>query len=378
MHRRVAALAVPLTAVTLVVSSCASIPEEWRTPAFLRTNDDALDSRLPEVTGDVGEEPEVTFPDIEPPDEEISGVVSKGSGEDALVGADDLVVANVAQYQWTAPGEGEPVEGQSSYESGAPDLIRMDQMPEYITDTLISQPLGSRAVYVFPALSPEEMAQAEAMGQEVPEGASVLVIDMIDRFSQGAVVPGEQTNDGGGDLPTVTQEGRSQPEIEIPDEDAPDELEVVPLIEGGGAEVEEGQQIIVQYTGVRWEADEDGNHEVFDSSWNQGGIPFDTTIGGGAVIQGWDEGIVGQNVGDRLMLIVPGDMAYGETEEEAMGAPAGTLVFVVDVLGAFDNAPPPEPEESEEDAEGDGADEEASEGEEDADEEAGESEEDSE
>ncbi|GAA1076308.1 FKBP-type peptidyl-prolyl cis-trans isomerase [Nocardiopsis metallicus] len=378
MHRRVAALAVPLTAVTLVVSSCASIPEEWRTPAFLRMNDDALDSRLPEVTGDVGEEPEVTFPDIEPPDEEISGVVSKGSGEDALVGADDLVIANVAQYQWTAPGEGEPVEGQSSYESGAPDLIRMDQMPEYITDTLISQPLGSRAVYVFPALSSEEIAQAEAMGQEAPEGASVLVIDMIDRFSQGAVVPGEQTNDGGGDLPTVTQDGRSQPEIEIPDADAPDELEVVPLIEGGGAEVEEGQQIIVQYTGVRWEADEDGNHEVFDSSWNQGGIPFDTTIGGGAVIQGWDEGIVGQNVGDRLMLIVPGDMAYGESEEEAMGAPAGTLVFVVDVLGAFDNAPPPEPEESEEDAEDDGADEEASEGDEGADEEAGESEEDSE
>lgn len=378
MHRRVAALAVPLTAITLAVSSCASIPEEWRTPAFLRMNDDALDSRLPEVTGNVGEEPEVTFPDIEPPDEEISGVVDKGSGEDALVGADDLVIANVAQYQWTGPGEGEAVEGQSSYESGAPDLIRMDQMPEYITDTLVSASLGSRAVYVFPALTPEEIAQAEAMGQEVPEGASVLVIDLMDRFAKGAVVPGEQTDDGGGDLPTVTQDGRSQPQIEIPDADAPDELEVVPLIEGSGPEVEEGQQIIVQYTGVRWEADDNGNHEVFDSSWNQGGVPFDTTIGGGAVIKGWDEGIVGQNVGDRLMLIVPGDMAYGETEEEAMGAPAGTLVFVVDVLGAVDNAPPPEPEESEEDAEGDEADEEASEGDEDADEDADESEEDSE
>jgi hypothetical protein len=358
MHRRAAALAVPLTAIALVVSSCSSIPEEWRTPAFLRMNDDALDSRLPEVTGEVGEEPEITFPDIEPPEEEISGVVSKGAGEDVLVGADDLVIANVAQYQWTAPGEGEPVEGQSSYESGAPDLIRMDQMPEYITDTLVSQPLGSRAVYVFPPLSAEETEQAEAMGQPAPEGASVLVIDMVDRFSQGAVVPGEQTNDGGGDLPTVTQDGHSQPEIEIPDADAPDELDVVPLIEGEGAEVEEGQQIIVQYTGVRWEADENGDHEVFDSSWNQGGVPFDTTIGGGAVIEGWDEGIVGQQVGSRIMLVVPGDMAYGESDEEAMGAPAGTLVFVVDVLAAYDNPPPPEPEEG---AEGEGAAEEATE-----------------
>ncbi len=364
MHRRAAALAVPLTAIALVVSSCSSIPEEWRTPAFLRMNDDALDSRLPEVTGDVGEEPEIAFPDIEPPDEEISGVVSKGSGEDVLVGAEDLVVANVVQYQWTAPGEGEPVEGQSSYENGAPDLIRMDQMPEYITETLVSQPLGSRAVYVFPALSAEEAEQAEAMGQEAPEGASVLVIDMVDRFSQGAVVPGEQSTDGGGDLPTVTQDGHSQPVIEVPDEEAPDELEVVPLIEGSGAEVEEGQQVIVQYTGVRWEANDNGDHEVFDSSWNQGGVPFDTTIGAGAVIQGWDEGIVGEQVGSRLLLVVPGELAYGESEEEAMGAPAGTLVFVVDVLGAYDNPPPPE-----EEAGGDDADEEAAESDEEASEE---------
>ncbi|MBE1458820.1 peptidylprolyl isomerase [Nocardiopsis terrae] len=373
MHRRAAALAVPMTAIALVVSSCASIPEEWRTPAFLRMNDDALDSRLPEVTGEVGEEPEITFPDIEPPDEEISGVVSKGSGEDVLVGADDLVVANVVQYQWTAPGEGEKVEGQSSYENGAPDLVRMEQMPDYITETLVSQPLNSRAVYVFPPLTSEEREQAEAMGQPAPEGASVLVIDMVDRFSKGAVVPGEQTTNGGGDLPTVTQDGHSQPEIEIPeDTEAPEDLEVVPLIEGDGAEVEEGQQIIAQYTGVRWEADENGNHPVFDSSWSRGGDPLDATLVSGeqgGLIEGWVEGMAGQKVGSRLMLVVPGDMAYGETTEEAQGSPAGTLVFVVDILGAYDNPPPPEPAEEEggeeaSDEEGaaeDGADEESAE-----------------
>ncbi|MBR8742143.1 FKBP-type peptidyl-prolyl cis-trans isomerase [Nocardiopsis sp. MG754419] len=356
MHRRAAALAVPLTAIALVVSSCGSIPEDWKTPAFLRMNAEELDPRLPDVTGEVGEEPEITFPDNEPPEEEISGIVSKGSGEDVLVGAEDLVVANVVQYQWTGPGEGEAMEGQSSYASGAPDLVRMNEMPEYITETLVSQPLGSRAVYVFPPLSQEEIEQAQAMGQEAPEGASVLVIDLMDRYSQGAVVPGEQTDDGGGDLPTVTQDGHSRPEIDIPEGDAPEDLEVAPLIEGEGAEVEDGQQVIVQYTGVRWDAEENGSHEVFDSTWDRGGAPFDTTIGGGAVIEGWDEGIVGANVGDRLMLVVPGSMAYGETEEEAMGGPVGTLVFVVDVLGAYDNPPPPEPEETE----GEGADEEAS------------------
>ncbi|SIO85183.1 FKBP-type peptidyl-prolyl cis-trans isomerase [Nocardiopsis sp. JB363] len=359
MHRRAAALAVPLTAIALVVSSCGSIPEDWKTPAFLRMNAEELDPRLPDVTGEVGEEPQITFPDDELPEEEISGIVSKGSGEDVLVGAEDLVVANVVQYQWTAPGEGEPMEGQSSYESGAPDLIRMNEMPEYITDALVSQPLGSRAVYVFPPLTQEEMEQAQGMGQEAPEGASVLVIDVMDRYAQGAVVPGEQTTDGGDGLPTVTQDGHSRPEIDIPEGDAPEDLEVVPLIEGEGPEVEEGQQIVAQYTGVRWDPEENGEHTVFDSTWDRGGAPFDTAIGGGEVIEGWDEGIVGANVGDRLMMVVPGSMAYGETEEEAMGGPVGSLVFVIDVLGAYDNPPPPEPAEAEEGAEGEAADPEA-------------------
>ena len=369
MHRRAAAIAVPMTAIALAASSCASIPEDWRTPAFLQSDDEELDSRLPDVTGEVGEEPEITIPDIEPPDEEISGVISQGSGEEGLVAADDLVVANVAQYQWTAPGEGEPVEGQSSYETGAPDLIRMDQMPDDITDTLVSQPLDSRAAYVFPPLSEEEQAQAEQMGQPAPEGASVLVIDLMESFSQGAVVPGEQTEEGGGDLPTVTQGGHSEPVIDVPDTDAPDELEVTPLIEGRGDEVEEGQQIVVQYTGVRWEPEDNGENTVFDSSWAQGGVPFDTTIGGGAVIEGWDEGIVGEDVGSRLMLVVPPDLASGDDAEE-QGAPEGTLVFVVDVLGAYENPPAPEldeegapvaPEEGDPEAPEEGADEEADE-----------------
>lgn len=355
MHRRAAALAVPLTAIALAVSSCGNIPEEWRTPAFLRMGEDQLDPRLPEVTGEVGEEPQVTFPDEEPPTEELSGVVDEGPGENELVRADDLLIANVVQYQWTGPGEGEAVEGQSSYETGAPDLIRMEQMPEEISSVLVSQPVGSRAVYVFPPLTEQERQQAEMSGQPVQEGASVLVIDLMDRFNKGSVVPGEQTTDGGDGLPTVTQEGHSEPTIEVPDTDPPEDLEVVPLIEGDGAEVEEGQQVIVQYSGVRWEADENGEHPVFDSTWSRGGDPFDTTIGAGAVIEGWDEGIVGQPVGSRLMLVVPGDMAYGESEEEAMGAPAGTLVFVIDILGAYDNPPPAEPAEGEEGAGGEEA-----------------------
>ncbi|WP_017569651.1 FKBP-type peptidyl-prolyl cis-trans isomerase [Nocardiopsis halotolerans] len=360
MHRRAAALAVPLTAIALTVSSCGNIPQEWRTPAFMRMGEEQLDPRLPAVSGEVGEEPEITFPDDQPPTEQVTGIVSEGSGENALVRSDDLLIANVVQYQWTGPGEGEQVEGQSSYETGAPDIIRMAQMPEEITNVLVNNPVGSRAVFVFPPLTEQERQQAEMSGQPAQEGASVLVIDLMDRFNKGSVVSGEQATNGGDGLPTVTQEGHSEPTIEIPDTEPPEDLETVPLIEGDGAEVEEGQQVIVQYTGVRWEADENGDHPVFDSTWSRGGDPFDTTIGAGSVIEGWDEGIVGQRVGSRLMLVVPGDMAYGETEEEAMGAPAGTLVFVIDILGAYDNPPPAEsPAEGGEGSGGEGGSEES-------------------
>jgi len=345
MHRRAVALAVPATAIALTVSSCGSIPEDWRTPAFLRMGEDEVDERLPAVSGEVGEKPEVTFPDMEPPDEEVSGVVHEGPGEEGLVRDDDLVVANFAQYEWSGPGEGEELDpDQASYETGAPDLIRMEEMPDELAAPMISQSVGSRVVYVMPPLSEEERTQAESMGQEVPEGATVLVLDLMDRYSSGSVVPGEAAEDVGDDLPTVVQDGHSEPEIDVPDTDPPEDLSVEHLIEGQGEEVEEGQQVIVQYTGVPWEPDEEGRNEVFDSSWSQGGVPFDTTIGSGAVIEGWDEGMVGQPVGSRLLMTVPPDLAYGE-EDTGMGTPTGTLVFVVDILGAVENPPQPDPED---------------------------------
>src|SRR5690625_3638417 len=258
MHRRAVALAVPATAIALTVSSCGSIPEDWRTPAFLRMGEDEVDERLPAVSGEVGEKPEVTFPDMEPPDEEVSGVVDEGAGEEGLVRDDDLVVANFAQYEWSGPGEGEELDpDQASYETGAPDLIRMEEMPDELAAPMVNQSVGSRVVYVMPPMSEEERTQAESMGQEVPEGATVLVLDLMDRYSSGSVVPGEAAEDVGDDLPTVVQDGHSEPEIDVPDTDPPEDLSVEHLIEGQGEEVEEGQQVIVQYTGVPWEPDEE-------------------------------------------------------------------------------------------------------------------------
>lgn len=136
-------------------------------------------------------------------------------------------------------------------------------------------------------------------------------------------------------LPTVTM-GDAGPEIDVEGVEAPDQLITQPLIRGEGPEVVAGQTIRVHYTGVKLS---DG--EVFDSSWERG-EPTEFPIGVGSVITGWDEGLVGQTVGSRVLLVIPAEEAYGPAPEETEGETAAPgnelagedLVFVVDILGA--------------------------------------------
>jgi peptidylprolyl isomerase len=77
--------------------------------------------------------------------------------------------------------------------------------------------------------------------------------------------------------------------------------------------------------------------EGVDASWKRG-QPFGFTIAASPsqVIPGWDKGLVGQNVGSRVMLVVPPADGYGKSGNSQAGIKGtDTLVFVVDVLGAF-------------------------------------------
>lgn len=160
-----------------------------------------------------------------------------------------------------------------------------------------------------------------------PTDTVVFYVEVQDITTPLTQAEGEEVEPEEG-LPTVEADGENPAEITIPEgEDPPEELIVQPLIEGEGEEIAANQVVRMQYTGVQWS---DG--EQFDTSLQEGRGAFETIIGQGQVIQGWDEGLVGQTVGSRVLLVIPPEQGYGASEGHDLQEE--TLVFVVDILAA--------------------------------------------
>ncbi len=94
--------------------------------------------------------------------------------------------------------------------------------------------------------------------------------------------------------------------------------------EGEGVDVKAGDTVAVHYIGTL----QDGTE--FDNSKKRG-EPFTFTVGGGQVIKGWEEGLIGMKVGGQRVLVIPPDKAYGE---QGIGPipPNATLVFAIELV----------------------------------------------
>lgn len=104
------------------------------------------------------------------------------------------------------------------------------------------------------------------------------------------------------------------------------ELKIEVLKKGnGGVIAKSGDDVIVHYVGTF----EDGSS--FDSSVERG-TPFTFRLGAGMVIQGWDLGVAGMEVGEKRKLTIPFQLAYGEEGYGPIPAKA-TLIFEVELLG---------------------------------------------
>lgn len=97
------------------------------------------------------------------------------------------------------------------------------------------------------------------------------------------------------------------------------------LVEGGGEPARPGDHLVVHYTGWLPQGIQ------FDSSRDRD-EPFDFVLGPGQVIRGWEEGLAGMREGGRRKLVIPPELAYGETGAGDVIPPHATLVFDVELL----------------------------------------------
>lgn len=103
------------------------------------------------------------------------------------------------------------------------------------------------------------------------------------------------------------------------------ELVVEDIKVGKGETVKDGDTVVMHYTG--WL--EDGTE--FDSSYSRK-IPFETQIGAGYVIRGWDMGVPGMKVGGKRKLVIPYHLGYGKYGVDPLIPGFATLIFEVELL----------------------------------------------
>lgn len=98
------------------------------------------------------------------------------------------------------------------------------------------------------------------------------------------------------------------------------------LKEGTGKRADIGDVAIVHYTGTL----EDG--VKFDSSVDKE-QPFSFKLGGGQVIKGWEQGVLGMRVGEKQKLTITHNLAYGEIGVPGVIPANATLIFEIELLG---------------------------------------------
>jgi FKBP-type peptidyl-prolyl cis-trans isomerase FkpA len=117
-----------------------------------------------------------------------------------------------------------------------------------------------------------------------------------------------------------------------PPSQPPVELVITELAAGEGEAIAPGSTAVMHYTGWLFDPTaEDQKGAKFDSSLDRG-QPFRFPLGAGRVIQGWDQGVPGMQVGTQRRLVIPPHLGYGSRGAGGVIPPNATLIFDVQLL----------------------------------------------
>jgi peptidylprolyl isomerase len=275
------------------------------------------------VTGEFGARPEIS---VETPTAATTTertVVIAGDGDVAVAG--DTVNVDFTLINGASGAEVTSTEYTGSSETAFP--VDEAEFLVGIVKTLECSRVGSRVVGVIPPVDSFGEEGSPSLG--VGAGEDIIFVVDIVSIAPPVVAPlsraeGEAVAPTEG-FPTVVLAEDGRPTVTIPDAAPPTDLQLAQLIQGDGAVVVAGNNVVVHYEGINW-----NTGVIFDESWARG---EPATFNTNAVIAGFTAALVGQKVGSQVIVIIPPDQGYGEAGSPPDIGGTDTLVFVVDILG---------------------------------------------
>lgn len=310
MHK--SALALSAILISLTLTGCSSSVTLACEPSGGGSQVDSI-----EVSSEPLTKPTVSFASPISAESIQSRVVFEGDGE--VFTGRNLIEFEFAGYNG---GSGELLqETNFDGKNPAPGFFGPDSVPNFCS-ALAGAREGSRVVAIFPPKDAHDGRGVESLGIG-PNDSFVFVFDLSRVYlekAEGSAVAAEAG------MPAVVTTPEGIPGVTIPSTDAPDELRIAQLIKGAGETVKSGDNVTMHYSGFLWTGG-----SKFDSSWDKG-TPAQFEVSPGKLIDGFLSAVVGQQVGSRVVVVIPPALGYGEQESATIPANS-TLVFVIDILG---------------------------------------------
>lgn len=278
------------------------------------------------VSTDMEQAPEVEYEAPLTVDTTQRLVVVEGSGE--VVSDADQVLISYALFN----GGAVDMLGFIGYDGEAPvpfPVNSASSVLQGVSYTLLCTTVGSRVVGVIPASQAYGDEGAPQFGLE--PGAPVIFVADVQSILPPPEPPLQRLTgvikDAPEGFPEITYAMSGEPTVTVDTENVTRDFQMARVIDGEGQEVFPGASVVVHYQGVNM-----NTGEVFDSSWVRGEPTSFPTSG---VVPGFRDGLVGQKVGSRVLIIIPSALGYGPRGglPEAEIGPDDTIFFVVDILG---------------------------------------------
>ena len=249
----------------------------------------------------------------------VNGDVNSGSP-----GADATIVVN---YEAFLAADGKPID--SSYARGESSVFQLTELIDGWAEAVGFMNPGDEWLVFVPAA---QAFGSEPLGDLIPANSDLVYRVHLEGFLSAADIAQVAT-----DVPAIAVEAEGPDmaawQASFPwdgeRQDAttlPSGVSVVVLEKGetDGPAPLEGDQVLIHYEGRLAETS-----TFFDSSWSRG---EPTVFEAGKLIPGFNEALSLMQVGDRFLVHIPADQAYGDDGAGDDIPPGADLMFQIELL----------------------------------------------